>query len=441
MQQKFEQFIRSEHLFPDGGQVLLAVSGGRDSVVLTDLVGHARIPFAVAHCNFHLRPDECDRDEAFVRSLAQRWGAECHVAQFDTLAFAADRHLSVEEAARRLRYDFFEQVRSQNGYSCIATAHHRDDAIETFFINLLRGTGLAGLQGIPLRNGHVVRPLLPFGRDEIDSYVRRNRLTYVDDSTNSQTLFLRNRIRHQLVPMLRSLSPAFDRTMQSNMRHLADADVIYRSALEQQRASLVKPDGDGFCISVDSLLQLTPVATWLFEFLRPFGFSPAVVDEIADALGGQSGKQFFSPTHRLVKDRSHLLIRPLSAGSDESYTIGAAADCLSLPVGLVMKRSPNTGRPIRLNPDEAWFDSDRVAFPLTLRRWRAGDRFVPFGMKGSRLVSDLLSDLKLSLPDKERVWLLCDATGAILWVVGLRSSAVASVSAVTTNILQFKFLQ
>ena len=440
MQQRFEQFIRSEHLFPDGEQVLLAVSGGRDSVVLTDLVGQTRIPFAIAHCNFHLRPGECDRDEAFVRSLAQRYGVECHVAQFDTLAFAEEHRMSVEEAARQLRYDYFEKVRSGNGYSCIATAHHRDDAIETFFINLLRGTGLAGLQGIPLHNGHVVRPLLPFGRDEIDNYVRQHQLPYVDDSTNSQTLFLRNRIRLQLVPLLRTLSPAFDRTMQSNMSHLADADDIYRSAVEQQRSVVVQPDGDGFSIGIEALRQLTPVATWLFEFLRPYGFSSSVVKEIVESLDAQSGKQFFSPTHRLVKDRSRLLVTPLASKSDEVYVINNVGDCQSLPVGLVMQCSPNTGRSIRLKPDEAWFDSDCVAFPLTLRHWRAGDRFVPFGMRGSRLVSDLLSDLKLSLPDKEHIWLLCDASGTIMWVVGLRSSAVAPVSQVTKNILLIKLI-
>lgn len=438
MQQRFEKFICQEHLFPDGGQVLLAVSGGRDSVTLCHLVASAGIPFAVAHCNFHLRPVDCDRDEAFVRRLADGYGVPCFVAQFDTLAYAAENHLSVEEAARNLRYAFFEQVRLEQGLSVIATAHHRDDAIETFFINLLRGTGLTGLRGIPLRNGNIVRPLLPFGRDEIDDYIRRNALDYVDDATNSQPLYLRNRIRLQLMPLLRSLAPSFDSTMQSTLQHLADADTVYRSAMQSMRDALLKPDGNGYAVDVAALRSLDPLSTCLFELLRPFGFSSAVAAEVADALDAQSGKQFLSPTHRIVKDRDRLLIVPLAEPSAAEYPVADVGALSMLPLPLHCSVAPNDSNTIRLPHSEAWFDLDRVHFPLTLRRWRSGDRFVPFGMKGSRLVSDLLSDLKLSLPDKERVWLLCDADGSVLWVVGLRASALAPVTRTTASVLRLR---
>lgn len=436
VQQRFEQFIRSEHLFPDGGQVLLAVSGGRDSVALTHLVATAGIPFAIAHCNFHLRPGDSDRDEAFVRSLAQHYDVPCFVASFDTNAYAAANHLSIEEAARIQRYDFFHRVLQQQGFSVIATAHHRDDTIETFFINLLRGTGIEGLRGIPLRNGNVVRPLLPFGRSEIDNYIAANHLNYVDDYTNSQQQFLRNRIRHQLIPLLRSLSPSFDATMQSNISHLTDAADIYRQTVDSQLASLMQPDDNGYRIDIHSLEQLSPLSTWLYELLHPFGFSSAIVSQVQSSLYGHSGIQFLSHTHRLVKDRNALLLRPLSLTSDESYLIPEPSACAALPIPLSMRLSHYDGRPIRLKSTQAWFDNDRLHYPLTLRPWRNGDRFVPFGMKGSRLVSDLLTDLKLSLPEKEKVRLLCDGDGTVLWVVGLRAASMAPVVKTTITVLQ-----
>ncbi len=437
MQQKFIKFIKEEHLFAEGQQVLLAVSGGRDSVTLCHLVAHAKIPFAIAHCNFHLRPGDCDRDEAFVRRLAQDYGVPCYVAQFDTHKYALENKLSIEEAARKLRYDFFERQRQAIGFQLIATAHHRDDTIETFLINLLRGTGIAGLHGIPLRNGHIVRPLLPFGRKEIDDYVSRQGLEYVEDCTNSQTLYLRNRIRLQLMPLLRQLSPSFDSVMEGNMSRLADAAQIYQSHFERIRTLLLHPDGEGYSIDIDELKSLSPLKTSLFELLRPFGFSSSVVDEVVAALDSQSGKQFYSSSHLLVKDRSSLLIMPVRGNADTlEYTVFPDGDNIQLPIPLRFETAVATTTRFRLPSNEACFDLDRIALPLTLRHWRHGDRFIPFGMKGSRLVSDLFSDLKLSLNEKKSTWILCDAGGTILWVVGLRASATAAVTPSTKRILK-----
>lgn len=438
MQQRFNKFIQEEHLFADGQQVLLAVSGGRDSVTLCHLIASAHIPFAIAHCNFYLRPGDCDRDEAFVRRLANNYGVPCFVASFDTEAYARAEGLSIEEAARKLRYEFFEQQRQSNGYDLIATAHHRDDAIETFFINLLRGTGITGLHGIPLRNGNIVRPLLPFGRDEIDAYIRKHNLEYVEDYTNSQTLYMRNRIRHQLVPLMRQLSPSFDTVMQSNIARIAEAEQIYQSEIEHVRRTMLQPYGDGYAVDIHTLRALSPLSTYLFEILRPFGFSSVVVGEISKSLDSQSGKQFFSSSHRIVKDRKSLLIFPYSAESSRQseYIVSLDRQNSALPLPLHFEVCDRPDGAIRLGRNEAWFDFDKVKQPLTLRHWRNGDRFTPFGMKGSRLVSDLFSDLKLSLNEKESTWILCDVDGTILWVVGLRASATASVTPSTKRVLK-----
>ncbi len=450
MYDQFLRYIEKEHLVAKGQRVLLAVSGGRDSVALCHLVARAGFPFAIAHCNFHLRPGDCDRDEEFVRSLADSYRVPCYVAQFDTNSYASDNHLSIEEAARNLRYAFFEEVRQHNGYDLIVTAHHRDDTIETFFINLLRGTGISGLCGIPARNGNVVRPMLPFGRDDINRYVSENNLAYVDDATNFQPLYLRNRIRLQLIPLLRQLSPSFDTTMQDNIARLTDASMLYGSAVEAVRQRIVF-HGDGrVSIPIDELNRLSPLNTYIYELLRPFGFSPSTAAQIAESLKSQSGKQFFSHTHRLVKDRNLLLVSPLvgemaddiivqrdSLRDDVAtpFVVPVNSSCLKLQVKSTFAYPPH------LETDEAWFDFEQLRFPLTVRRWHHGDRFVPFGMKGSRLVSDLFSDLKMSLVDKENSWILCDATGTILWVVGLRAAAVARVHPATKKVLQCRFVK
>ena len=436
MQERFNRHVTDEHLFPEGEQVLLAVSGGRDSVTLCHLVAKAGIPFAIAHCNFHLRPGDCDRDEAFVRQLASRYGVSCFIAQFETTEYARSKQLSVEEAARKLRYAFFDEVCRREGYAIVATAHHRDDAIETFFINLLRGTGIRGLHGIPQRNGNIVRPLLPFGRDEIDRYVAENGLEYVEDYTNSQPLYLRNKIRHQLIPLLRELSPSFDATMQDNLRHIGEAEQIYNAAVDTARLTLLQPHNDGYELDIEALKALSPTLTYLYELLRPFGFTTTVCEEIIKSLDAQSGKQFLSPTHRVIKDRNRLLLVPLKRSSVQSYVILSPEQYEPEALPITMQISEKPEGPIRLTPNQAWFDLDKTAFPLTLRHPQPSDRFRPFGMNGTRLVSDLLTDHKVSIDEKERIWLLCDAEGNILWVAGFRASAIAPVTAATQQVLQ-----
>ena len=326
---RFIEHLKQQHLLPVGQEVLLAVSGGRDSVCMAHLFHRAAIPFAIAHCNFHLRPGDCDRDESFVRRLAQDYGVPCHVASFDTRAVAAASGESLEEAARRLRYGFFSSLITHHpSLGCVATAHHRDDSVETFFLNLFRGTGIAGLHGIRPSSKlrikseelRIIRPLLPFSRAEIDAYIDDNHLDFVEDHTNALLDARRNQIRHRLMPLLRELYPSIDRTMADNIGRLYDTELIYKDYIESLRSSLVTrhpspvPDLPFEILSLDlpSLRSQFSIPnsqfSILFELIHPFGFNASQVSDILRAT--ENGKLFYSATHIAELHGGRLLIAP-----------------------------------------------------------------------------------------------------------------------------------
>ena len=447
MLQRFTAFAAQQHLFPSGQTVLLAVSGGRDSVVMAHLFHRAGIPFEIAHCNFHLRPGDCDRDEAFVRQLAAAYGVACHVASFDTRAVAAATGESIEQAARRLRYEFFARIITHNNsklkthnsklITLLATAHHRDDSIETFFLNLFRGTGIAGLHGIRPRSElktqnskpiTVVHPMLPFGRADIDDYVRRHGLEYVEDYTNSELDARRNRIRHQLMPLLRELYPSVDATMQANIGRLHDTELFYRAYIDELRQRLIQPCHsripylDLHMQAID-LAELTatnlPLATLLYELLQPYGFSASVVADISAALHApRTGSCFRSSSHEAVIDRDRLVVAPLAPVVAPTLSVTAVPQPSA--VG---------------NPQVEYIDAASVRLPLTVRPWQPADRFHPFGMRGSRLVSDFLKDCKLNLIEKRHVHVAVDADGRIVWVIGLRLDDRFRLTETTTKVL------
>ncbi|MBQ0016347.1 MAG: tRNA lysidine(34) synthetase TilS [Bacteroidales bacterium] len=410
---------------------LLAVSGGRDSVVLEHIARTECASYVIAHCNFHLRPGDCDRDEAFVRQLAGQSGVACFVAQFDTQSFATMHKLSVEEAARKLRYEWFEQLRQQQHCDYVVTAHHRDDDIETFFLNLLRGTGIAGLRGMRQLNGKVLRPLLEWSRADINAYVDRYQLQYVEDATNASVQYRRNQIRHQLLPMLRQMSPSFDDVMCRNMRHLSDVERVYQTTIGSLREQLLQEESNGV-LSVDinlfkhyqAVYQLQH-ATLMYELLKPYGVSPSLSEDILSVLDAVSGKQFQTPTHTIVKDRNRLLIQPL-----DRVEVTPSIHQELIPAPQVFDGSQFKCR------DAAFFDADKIAQPITLRHWLASDRFYPYGMSGSQLLSDYFSNNKYSLIAKRTQWLLVDAEDRILWIVGQRSDRRFGVTSGSVRILK-----
>ncbi len=309
MLQQFIDYIHQQHLLPSGRQVLLAVSGGRDSACMAHLFHRAHIPFAIAHCNFHLRPGDCDRDQQFVASLAEGYGTPFHTVDFDTRAHAAAHGQSIEEAARELRYAWFSDLCREHGYPVVATAHHRDDSIETFFLNLFRGTGISGLHGIRPKVNGVIRPMLCFSRAEIDAYVEKNRLEYVEDHTNAELDARRNQIRLRLMPLLRELYPSIDSIMEANIERLHDTEILYKEYIGELRSRYVKPYPSALSALPFPILTIDPYhATALFEILRPYGFNASTVEDILAAKEG--GKLFYSSTHVAELHRGQLLVAP-----------------------------------------------------------------------------------------------------------------------------------
>lgn len=426
MLQRFKLHIQQQHLLPSGQQVLLAVSGGIDSSVLAHLMFSAGYPFAIAHCNFHLRPGDCDRDEQFVRQLAEQYGVPIHVAQFDTADYAHQHHQSIEEAARVLRYGYFEQLLSQHGYGAILTAHHRDDAAETFFINLLRGTGLSGLHGILPVNGHLVRPLLPFSREEIEQYALQHHLQHVEDHTNASLDYRRNQIRHLLMPLLRQIQPTADHAIQQTIAHLQSVEQLYDGYVHILHQQRVHPQPDG---TIEMDIEGT-TAQELFELLHPYGFNSATIQTVHAAT--RSGSQYLSPQYRAVYDRGRLVLTPACPSPDMARE--TAFSCRLTPLAVPFEQY----RPqlLQLPPSRAVFDADTVVLPVRLRPWHVGDRFHPLGVNGTQLVSDYFSDHKFSLLDKQRQLLLVDADDHILWIVGRRTSHPHRVTPSTTSLLE-----
>lgn len=439
MIERLMKFIESNHLFSPNDTLLVGVSGGIDSVVLVDMLYHAGLAFAVAHCNFNLRGEESDQDETFVNSLAAFYDKPYFHQSFNTEEVAEDRGISVEMAARDLRYTWFEETRKNHHFDWITVAHHRDDQVETFMLNLARGTGISGLTGMKIVNGKIVRPLLFASRKEIEAYAECRQLHFREDCTNAVTDFQRNKIRHLVLPLLEELNPSFRDSMLETISHLRDTSAIYFQAIERARDLVVrKTTTDDLEFSVTELKMLNPIAAYLFELLKPYHFNSDVVDELVKVLDGQPGKQFFSATHRAVLDRDRILIQNLTDISDNRYYLEEDCTSLDRPVRLsisTVKRESS----FRLNTSSniACLDKDKLQFPLILRRWQKGDYFQPLGMKGMKKLSDFFVDEKLSLPQKEKCWLLTNGE-EIVWILGERLDNRYKITSETKNILVVK---
>ncbi len=417
---KFINYVKEHNLFEQDQTILLAVSGGVDSMVMCDLFLKANFSFAIAHCNFNLRKEESVRDENFVREYAKANKITLHVKHFDTYAYMKEKGKSTQVAARELRYEWFEELLKQEDYAYVATGHHFGDSIETLFMNILRGTGISGLHGIIQKVNKVIHPLLFTDREEILKYQQANHISYVEDSTNASTKYTRNKIRHELIPLMKEISPNFDRIMRKEVERFRETEVVFRSVINQAKTTLLEIEGDRVQISIPKLMEYTPQRIFLYEILSDFGFNESTINSIEDALLETSGKQFYSETHRLVKDRDYLLIVKNKPHNLNQYRIDSSQSNLVAPIKLHIEvfRELNYVK-IPKEKSVAMLDYDRLKFPLLLRKWRKGDSFYPYGFKGEKKISEFYKNLKYSILDKENQWLLLSGE-EIVWVVGQR---------------------
>jgi tRNA(Ile)-lysidine synthase len=420
----------------DGKKLLLAVSGGIDSMVMMHLFHNLKTNCTIAHCNFQLRGQESDGDEAFVREQASKLYYKIFVTRFETEEYAAENHLSIQMAARELRYSWFERLLKAHQFDYIAVAHNRDDAIETFFINLGRGSGIAGLTGIRPISGNIIRPLLKASRNEIDQYAKENEIPYREDSSNTSDKYLRNYIRHQIIPGFEEVFPHFRESMAQNLDKLNDAYSLYQQAINSEITGIVRQEGTLLFIDIPQLLKTLVPKTVLFEILKKYGFSSSTVDEIFTVTNASPGKHFVSATHKLVKDRECFIVSKLKSESNSRFYVEEGTAILEYPIHLsleILDISP--GFSIDKTASVAFLDYDKVEFPMILRKWQSGDYFTPLGMAGMKKLSDFFVDLKLSLIEKENIWLLASGDH-IVWIVGKRIDDRFKITHETRKILK-----
>ncbi|CDA86556.1 tRNA(Ile)-lysidine synthase [Bacteroides sp. CAG:754] len=406
IQQRIKQYIEKEDLFSSGSKILIALSGGADSVALLCILHAAGYPCEAAHCNFHLRGEESNRDEQFVRQLCKKYGIHLHTIDFDTTRYAAEKHISIEMAARELRYNWFEEIRNQCRADVVAVAHHQDDSVETILLNLIRGTGITGLLGIRPRNGVIVRPLLCINREEIMRYLQSIGQDYVTDSTNLEDEYTRNKIRLNLLPLMQTINPSVKNSLIETGNYLSDVATIYNRYIEEAKTRIATTEGIRIC----ELVKEPAPEALLFEILHPLGFNSAQIKDIANSLHGQSGKQFSSKEWRVIKDREFLLLEKIQSEDKEE-----------LPFQIIKEEKEYTSDfQIPRKKGTACFDADKLDETISYRKWRTGDTFIPFGMKGKKKVSDYLTDRKFSISQKERQWVLCCGE-RIAWLIGERT--------------------
>ena len=411
----------------------MACSGGLDSVVLAYVCKKASLDITLAHCNFSLRGKESDEDEIFVQQLAKELGVEFVSTTFDTKQEMVTTGGSIQMVARKLRYEWFETVLQERELDYVLTAHHADDALETFVINLSRGTGIDGLSGIPSKYGNVVRPLLPFSREELAVFARDNNLRWREDSSNSDTKYLRNQIRKEIVPRLKELHPTFLDNFLSTQTFLTQSKTVLEYTFDEVRDKLFKKDGEGFQINVKKLKSLQPLEAYLYGLFNSYGFT--AWDDIKSLLDAGSGKEIHSPTHRLLKDRDSLFLQPGKVKSERVYSIEEDIEHIHKPITLVLETATNLEKS---GENMAFFDKEKLNYPLTLRKWKKGDYFYPLGMQGKKKLSKFFKDEKMDVFSKENQWLLCDGE-KIVWVIGKRTDERYKIDGNTSQILKITY--
>lgn len=438
MVEHFLKFIKKGNLFHSSQRILLAVSGGADSMLMLHLFVSSGFQAAVAHCNFGLRGKESDEEELFVLDYCEKHNITCYAKHFNTSEFALQEGISIEMAARDLRYEWFKQLMNEHNYDYLATAHHQDDVIETFVINLSRGSGIKGLSGIQPKSGKIIRPMLFTNHTEIVDYCTQMSIDYRTDSSNLETIYKRNLIRHQVIPLLETVNPAFRKNALKTIANLHETGQLFQQRIREIKTAVYSEDEKGAMIHIEKLQSFTPLRTILFEMIRPFGFQADQTDDIIDSLDKESGKKFFSGDFRLVKDREYLIVSPIKATQDQVFYIEEGCNKINFPIQLnleKLERNPN----FRFStlPNVVDMDLDQLTFPLILRHWHEGEYFQPLGMTGLKKVSDFFIDEKYSIPEKENAWILASGNQPA-WIVGKRMDERFKITSTTKNIIRIR---
>jgi len=437
MLQKFKQHLHQNFPFLEDSKLLIAISGGIDSVVLAHLCSQLNLNFSLCHCNFNLRGQESDDDEAFVTSLAKSLKTLVYTTSFETEKYATKNKVSIQVAARDLRYTWFYKLLDANQYDYVLTAHNTNDNLETFIINLTRGSGLEGFTGIPPVNQKSVRPLLAFSRDDITLFAIKNGIVWREDRSNASIKYVRNKVRHKVIPILKELNPHVLESFQNTIEYLNESQSIINDAVKNITAKVVSYENDVLKISCKEIEKLSNKKAYLYQLLQAYGFT--AWNDIVDLISAQPGKQVFSDTHRLLKDRNFLILTTINKSQSIKgpILIDQKVSEITNPIKLTIQ---NTDDYTSKNKEQIIIDKDLVNYPLSLKKWHHGDAMYPTGMKGSKKISQLFKDNKLSLLDKEKIWILADAKDHIIWVIGLRQDRRYLANKTSKNRLKISYL-
>jgi tRNA(Ile)-lysidine synthase len=436
MVNQFLKFIHQQNLFHSSDRILLAVSGGADSMLMLHLFSSTGFLAGVAHCNFMLRGEESDKEEQFVSDYCDRHNIAFYSRRFNTSEFALQEGISIEMAARDLRYEWFHTLMKEHHYDYLATAHHQDDVIETFMINLSRGSGIKGLSGIQPKSGKIIRPMLFTNHTEIIDYCTQIGIDYCTDSSNLETIYKRNLIRHQVLPLLEQINPAFRKNALKTIANLHETGQLFQQRISEIKAVVYSEDEQGAMIHIEKLQNYLPLRTILFELIRPFGFQAEQTDDIIESFYKESGRKFFSDDYRIVKDREYLIISPIQGSLDKVFYIEEDSKKIDFPIHMsIEKLHRSADFRFSTQPHIVDLDMDRLTFPLVLRHWREGEYFQPLGMKGLKKVSDFFIDEKYSIPEKENAWILASGD-QLVWIVGKRLDDRFKINKDTRKILR-----
>jgi tRNA(Ile)-lysidine synthase len=420
MIEEFSNFIEKNNLFNPSDNILLTVSGGIDSMVMAHLFLAIGAKIGIAHCNFCLRGPESDEDEAFVKSLASAHKIPFFSERFDTIGFASEKGISIQMAARELRYRWFEEIRLKNNFSYISVAHNLNDNVETFLINLTRGSGIGGLTGMKPKHKNLIRPLLFASRKSIIDYSNLNKIDYREDRSNSETKYTRNKIRHVIIPQFREINPSFETTIIETAERLNEINEIISGHISEIKNKVSVPDGASISFRINMLQGLSPKYTLLFELFRLYGVSKGQLDDLVNLINGKTGGQLLTADYRLIKNRKELVVSRIEADTENCFEISGVEDFVKFPdYNSAEIKKIGTGFLIPEYSNIACLDADKISFPMIIRKWKHGDSFYPLGMKQKKKLSDYFVDNKYSILDKERCWIL-ESDGKIVWIINDR---------------------